>query len=170
MSNPILSFEPDKATRADLAKLFKKLDKFPGLMRRAQERGINRAIIDIDREAKLLIKQTPRQIKYRTVGFAKKNKRRHHASAPGFAPAVDTGRLINSLRYWVEKFGDEVDGVNFAGAHYAAIHERRRDKAKRRPFFTPARLNVLRKRSLAKYVGEEVNKELKYLAETGHNV
>jgi len=66
----------------------------------------------------------------------------HRASAPGQAPAIDTGRLVGSgFATGVEKDGlDYVVKVGF-NAEYAIYLERGTDRMAARPFIAPAVLN-----------------------------
>jgi hypothetical protein len=68
----------------------------------------------------------------------KRHGRTHIASAPGEAPAVDTGFLINSIQTDIKS---ETEAVITIGAEYAATLEFQ----KNRPFVRPAIDGVLRR-------------------------
>ena len=80
--------------------------------------GIKRACEMLSNDIKLSMKTTPRQIK---MGRKAQKKGKggkpvfHHASAPGFPPAVDIGQLINSISYkysWGGGKGSGEDSVS----------------------------------------------------------
>lgn len=83
----------------------------------------------------------------------------HQASAPGQAPAIDTGNLVNSLQH--ERVGEE-DARTFTNTEYAAHLEFGTAKMAPRPFMVPAMMksiDFLRKKTqlglteiLAKYL------------------
>lgn len=59
----------------------------------------------------------------------------HQASAPGEAPAIDTGTLVNSIH---SEFQGLMTGIVFTGIEYAPYLEYGTSKMAARPFFTPA--------------------------------
>lgn len=71
----------------------------------------------------------------REYKVTKNKKRPHRASAPGEAPAVDTGHLQNSLQV---DFPTPVKGVLSIGAEYAVFLETGTDRIAPRPFVVPA--------------------------------
>lgn len=66
-------------------------------------------------------------------------KRMHQASAPGEAPANDTGRLLNSI-FFAEGFGANRGKLAIVGSNvvYATYLEFGTRKIASRPFFRPA--------------------------------
>lgn len=63
-------------------------------------------------------------------------KRSHVTSKPGDAPNTDTGRLIGSLKFRVNK--DKLEGFVSAGAKYARYLEFGTRDMRARPFLRPA--------------------------------
>jgi phage gpG-like protein len=59
----------------------------------------------------------------------------HQASAPGEAPAVDTGNLINSLQVEVRA---QTSAAVYTNVEYAPVLEYGGAKMEARPFLTPA--------------------------------
>ena len=88
---------------------------------------IERAALMIDREAKILIDRGSKS--GRVYG-------RHQASAPGEAPATDTGRLIQSIQWQISNHGftAEVGSTVF----YAPLLEEGTDSMAARPWLRPA--------------------------------
>jgi HK97 gp10 family phage protein len=62
----------------------------------------------------------------------------HQASAPGEAPATDTGRLVNSIVADAEWTGDSITGYVRADVEYARWLEYGTRKILPRPFLIPA--------------------------------
>ncbi len=62
----------------------------------------------------------------------------HQASAPGEAPATDTGALIASIRAGATLDGEKIEGVIEARMPYAVWLEYGTRKMQPRPFLTPA--------------------------------
>lgn len=85
------------------------------------------AVLKIDREAKLLISHGPKSGRW----YGK-----HQASAPGEAPATDTGRLIKSIQWQIFNQGlaAEVGSPLF----YASFLEDGTRKMDPRPWLRPA--------------------------------
>ena len=65
----------------------------------------------------------------------------HIASAPGEAPATDTGRLQGAITTGVAIAFSRVTGTIFAGTNYARSLELGTPKMKARPFMRPAIIN-----------------------------
>ena len=69
-------------------------------MDKENKKGIKRSCLDLARDIKISMKTTPRLVK---AGRKAQKRGRggkavfHHASAPGFPPAVDFGQLIGSI-------------------------------------------------------------------------
>src|SRR5262245_6267985 len=61
----------------------------------------------------------------------KRGNRTHQASAPGEAPAIDTGNLANSIQV---EFPNQTTGIVTVGAEYGQVLE----TIKKRPFVRPA--------------------------------
>lgn len=72
----------------------------------------------------------------------KRGGRTHIASAPGEAPAVDTGLLINSIQTDIKS---DTEAVITVGAEYAYGLEIGTDKISARPFVRPAIDGVLQR-------------------------
>lgn len=72
----------------------------------------------------------------KTGKFYKRGKKTHRASAPGEAPAVDSGELISRIIFDIEPMKIEVGAE--AGAPYAELLEDRTSKMEARPWLAPA--------------------------------
>lgn len=100
----------------------------------AMIRQINDAVVEsanaILGDAQLAIQNPPK-----TGKTYKHGKVTHQASAPGEAPATDTGNLVNSGFLW--RNGDADYNVGFA-AEYAAPLEFGTPRMEARPFLRPA--------------------------------
>jgi len=70
-------------------------------------------------------------------GFTKSGRARkaHRASAPGEAPAIDTGALVNSIH---TEFLTATSAVVYTNQEYAQALEYGSKRMAARPFFTPA--------------------------------
>lgn len=62
----------------------------------------------------------------------------HIASAPGEAPAVDTGTLINSLAIQHDDFGLSAEIGVFGDPYYAGFLEKGTSRMEARPYIKPA--------------------------------
>lgn len=62
----------------------------------------------------------------------------HRASAPGEAPASDTGRLVNSITAYPAKAGEAVAVAGRGSVKYARMLEFGTTKISARPFMLPA--------------------------------
>lgn len=92
--------------------------------------AVRETVFDIEGRAKLLMQGPKHGAEYpRGKGAV------HQASAPGEAPAVDTGHLWNSIQ--TEMVG-RFSGVVFTNAEYAPALEFGSVHVAARPFFTPA--------------------------------
>jgi HK97 gp10 family phage protein len=80
---------------------------------------------------------------------------RHTASAPGEAPASDTGRLVQSIR--VEHKG--LQGSVIVGADYGLFLERGTSRMSPRPFMTRAAKNSIKK--IEAIIAAELRKALR---------
>ncbi len=72
-------------------------DNILGAVESENRKAITKACFMLEREIKLSMKSTPRMIKKGRK--AQKSGKYHHPSAPGYPPAVDTGRLISSISH-----------------------------------------------------------------------
>ncbi len=97
------------------ATLNKSVDKLPKAIKRALfasgEAIRERAIEKIQRDAKTGVTYTHHLLMNKKTGNlfpARKRSKPHRASAPGEAPASDTGRLVNSIIVTRKKNGDLV--------------------------------------------------------------
>lgn len=105
-------------------------------IRAAAARGVFAGIRIIEKETVRQILNTPKTGKlYRRRGIV------HQASAPGEAPASDTGRLVNSRT--IEDYPSDLKGVLTYRTEYAAFLEFGTAKMEARPF---ADLSVKAKR------------------------
>lgn len=64
-----------------------------------------------------------------------RGKKPHQASAPGEAPAIDYGVLVNSIQTEMES---ELRGIVYTNTEYAPVLEFGGARIKPRPFFRPA--------------------------------
>jgi HK97 gp10 family phage protein len=80
---------------------------------------------------------------------------RHRASAPGEAPASDTGRLVQSIR--VEHKG--LRGSVIVGADYGLALERGTSRMRPRPFMTRAMKNSVKK--IEAIIAAEIRKAIR---------
>jgi HK97 gp10 family phage protein len=98
---------------------------------KAIARVIEKAVLKIDREAKLLIDRGPKFGKvYIKKGIP------HQASAPGQSPATDTGRLVNSITW--RTFNRGLSAELGSTVDYAAFLEEGTSKMDPRPWLRPA--------------------------------
>jgi phage gpG-like protein len=110
-----------------------KEDRFPEIikgMEAAAGKAVRETILDIEGRTKAMM-TGPKSGAY----YERPNGRTHQASAPGEAPAVDTGNLINSIQ--TQMTGAMV-GVVYTNAEYAPVLEFGGARMAARPFFTPA--------------------------------
>lgn len=114
----------EKASKEVQAEIMKELQK-----------GLLASALKVERDAKEAIRKGPktgRVYKRRTVT--------HRASAPGEAPASDTGRLINSITSYVNKIAG-LSAFVVAGrgvVKYARMLEYGTTKMSPRPFMQPS--------------------------------
>lgn len=128
-----------------------KLTVDKNLARKEVEDGASRLIRKITLDTEGAIKRNMASAKHgkqyargasRTkTGKPVKRRRYHRASAPGEAPAIDTGHLVNSIR---STFPTKLKGVLNIGAAYASFLEFGTRKMAARPFIEPAFAGVLR--------------------------
>jgi hypothetical protein len=95
--------------------------------------------LNVERYAKQSMRGPKHGRTYRRGAITRKRKKGpvvvgykfHRASAPGEAPAVDTGKLINSIE--TSMYGETMATVSASAMYAAALEERMN-----RPFFGPA--------------------------------
>jgi len=118
-------------------------------VRAAVMRGVVRGTEQVRNEALRLILQTAKTgALYRTRGVV------HRASAPGEAPASDTGRLVNSITTKYDQAS--LSGVVSANTEYAPFLEYGTANMAERPFMRPALANMQEK--FVEAVEDEVRK------------
>lgn len=109
------------------------MNKFPQIIK-GMESNANQAVritlFDISAKSQMLMTGGKSGAYY-----ARPNGKMHQASAPGEAPAVDTGNLINSIQTRMESF---YRGVVYTNAEYGPVLELGGRKMAARPFFVPA--------------------------------
>jgi HK97 gp10 family phage protein len=121
-------------------------------IRAATVQGLNRGVEDVANEAVSLILNTPKSGRiYRRGGVA------HQASAPGEAPASDTGQLVASVTTSVDE-GNLTGNVNF-GSDHAAVLEYGSSRMSPRPFARPALVN--KRDAVRQDIAEEVGRALR---------
>lgn len=108
-------------------------DRFPEIIRGMEIRAsqaVRETIFDIEGRSKVLM-TGPKSGAY----YARPNAKMHQASAPGEAPAVDTGNLINSIQ---STLTSPLRGYTYTNTEYAPVLELGGVHMAARPFFTPA--------------------------------
>jgi HK97 gp10 family phage protein len=118
--------------------------RFPGIVQNI----VDKAAGDIEQIAKKSM-SAPKHGK-----VYKRGKKKHRASAPGEAPAIDIGKLSNSIEVIKEGAGVDVVVVH---SEYGAALEFGTEHIKARPFMDPAAQKVKPKflaalRSLERYL------------------
>lgn len=104
--------------------------------RTAAMRALIRATESVRSEALTLILKTAK-----TGRIYRRGRRRHQASAPGEAPASDTGTLVGRIRTSYDS--DNLVGTITASTAYAAPLEYGTARMAARPFLRPALANRL---------------------------
>ena len=110
-------------------KIYNNLPQITAEMSDKVEAAVRKTTFDISATAKLSMGPPKHGQQYQRYGKI------HTASAPGEAPAIDTGNLVNSIR---EEFPSSKQGVVFTGVEYAPGLEFGSLKVLPRPFFIPA--------------------------------
>lgn len=105
--------------------VYNRLPELSSAMERAAGRVCVSTALRVAREAKRSMSEPKHGRLYR------RGNRSHRASAPGEAPAIDTGNLINSIGSGPM---GKTSAIVWASAEYAEVLEMRRN----RQFFTPA--------------------------------
>ena len=108
----------------------KRLLALPGALQREADELVGQTAKLIEGHAKTKIMDGPKTGKVYTIG-----KVEHQASAPGEAPATDTGNLVNSIDS--ERVKPMLHRVN-AHAEYAAHLEYGTSRMAARPFLQPS--------------------------------
>jgi len=103
--------------------------RFPGIVQDI----VDKAAFEVERIAKNSM-SLPKHGK-----VYKRGKKKHRASAPGEAPAIDMGNLVNSIEVIKESAGVDVVAVH---AEYGAALEFGTEHIKARPFMGPAAQKV----------------------------
>lgn len=96
---------------------------------------VRKAALDVEAWAKLAVQSPPKTGRV----YPRPGGKRHQASAPGEAPATDTGNLVNSIG--MRPAGKDSYAV-FARAKYALGLEVGTARVAARPFLVPALLRV----------------------------
>lgn len=110
-----------------------KEDRFPEIIQGMEthaSRAVKETIFDIEARTKALM-SGPKSGAF----YERPQGKMHQASAPGEAPAIDTGNLINSIQ---TQMVSTYKGVVFTNAEYAPVLELGGAHIAARPFFTPA--------------------------------
>lgn len=108
-------------------------NNFPSIqaaMAQNANRAVRETIFDIEGRAKISMQGSKSGAYYE-----RPNRKAHQASAPGEAPAIDTGNLVNSIQ---SKMVGALSGVVYTNAEYGPVLEMGGAKMAARPFFTPA--------------------------------
>lgn len=118
----------------DFSKTIKKLDKITADAKKEIAAALFVSGLKIEENAKLSIAQEAK-----TGIIYQRGTVVHQASAPGEAPANDTGRLLNSFQVGAESNGMVVKIKAGTGTVDYAVHlEFGTDKMEARPFMKPA--------------------------------
>lgn len=97
----------------------------------AAERGMRATMLTAEATLKIILSQPG------TGRIYPRGKQAvHQASAPGEPPAVDTGRLRNSIQTEIFRAPGEVTGRVSANTEYAAALELGTEKIKKRPYLS----------------------------------
>ena len=104
------------------------------------QEAMQKALVKIGIEGEERIKRSMQNTGKAHWFYRKPNGAIHWPSAPGYAPAVDEGRLLNSIvldvRKGVIEIGSQKKGVI---ANYAVFLEEGTDKMLARPFLNPVK-------------------------------
>lgn len=124
-----------------------RLQKLQGEARDRAHKAIKKAAFDIEVNAKQSMTGGPHTGRVYRIGNIM-----HRSSAPGEAPAVDTGTLINSIGV---KMPNELLAVVYAGVEYALHLELGTVRIAPRPFMLPAmeRERASFKKAMGRIVG-----------------
>ena len=113
-------------------KVIKQYDHLPqlaGEMRIKANLAVNLATFAIGARARASMQPPKHGMTYR------RGQKTHTASAPGEAPAIDTGNLVNSVR---EDFPADLTGMVFTNTQYGAYLEFGTHRMAARPWLVPA--------------------------------
>jgi phage gpG-like protein len=110
--------------------IFNKIPKLTEGMKREASKVVKSTALEIGRECRESM-QEPKtgRIYYRGGGIE------HQASAPGEAPAIDYGMLVNSIQTEMQS---ELTAVTFTNMEYAEVLELGGTRRAARPFMGPA--------------------------------
>jgi len=92
-----------------LKELDKKLEDMPSRINRGRDLGLKAAGLLVQNRARELVQKGPKSGKVYT-----RRGRRHQASAPGEAPATDTGNLVRNIVMDTEPANGSIDIVSRA--------------------------------------------------------
>ena len=117
--------------------------------------ALAKVAIDTATEAKILIQ---RGVKTGIVYSQTSPRRTHKASAPGEAPATDTGRLVASIHHTVDE--RDLSSEALSDVEYAPFLELGTRHIAKRPFFMPAFAMMKKKnvKTFARIVGRAVER------------
>ena len=118
------------------------------------EKALLKGATDIERDAKISMRGPKSGKFYKTYN----KKKKHRASAPGEAPAVDTGRLRSSIKYSLVASGKLAEVIIGSDVEYAKYLEMGTSKMEPRPFLQPA-LEKNREQ-IKKEVADAISKEI----------
>ena len=116
---------------ADLAAIAKRLN---GVAKETPDKIKRRLTVGANTIRNTIIKSMAREKK--SGKFYRRGGKTHRASAPGEAPAVDSGELLRAIVFDVR--GMEVEIGAEAGAPYAELLEEGTSKMEARPWLEPA--------------------------------
>jgi len=108
---------------------FNKIPEMTVRMRREASDVVKKTALGIGRESREMMQEPKSGRIYYRGGVE------HQASAPGEAPAIDMGALVNSIQTEMES---ELTGVTFTNMEYAEVLELGGKRLAARPFLTPA--------------------------------
>lgn len=122
-------------------------------VRSAAMRGVYKGVSLVRNEAISLILDTPK-----TGRIYRRGDEEHQASAPGEAPASDTGTLVGRIR--VDRSREaELIGIVRASTDYAKALEYGTPRMEPRPFMRPALAN--KKQEIEAVIDREVSRALR---------
>ena len=106
-----------------------RLNELSGQLRRLASRAVREELMAITKDVKMDMAQT----KSGGLYLRSKTGAPHQASAPGEAPAIDSGALVNSIQTTMD--GD-LSGAVYTNQEYAMFLEYGTTKMAARPFFS----------------------------------
>lgn len=118
-------------------KMLRQMRAMSPMIRKAIEAAVEGSVKDVEFEAKRMIMHDP---KTGTVRVVTKAGRTHQASAPGEAPATNTGKLVGSITHEID--ANKRGGNVIARTAYATHLELGTKNMKARPFLFPALVSM----------------------------